>query len=65
MTLTSFDAQDLLTAAKAAFRIGDNETLNAVYREAQARIVYDHDNEPDPVLHDVMCCITEYRLESI
>jgi len=65
MTLTSFDAQDLLTAAKAASRINDTVTLNEIYREAQARIVYDHDNEPDPMLHDVMCCITEYRLESI
>jgi hypothetical protein len=65
MTLTSFDAQDLLTAAKAASRINDTVTLNEIYREAQSRIVYDHDNEPDPVLHDVLCCISELSISRI
>jgi hypothetical protein len=63
------DAQDLLTAAKQATRAYDiydadwrddvtDGVLRVISREAQDRL--ECNDEPDPMLHDVLACIAEY-----
>ena len=62
------DAQDLLIAAKhlTSLYLRDaewrddvvNATLSVLRCEAEDRIEYD--DEPDPMLYDVLACIAEY-----